>query len=101
VSAKWSDQVARLKESGLSIRAFAAREGVKQGSLSYWKWRLEHPRAPRAKARPIRFVQLKPTKAPAAPFELLLRSGQTVRVPQGFDDSELLRLVAALEGAGS
>jgi hypothetical protein len=37
------------------------------------------------------------TPAPAARFEIVLRSGQTVRVPGGFDGADLARLVGILE----
>ena len=40
-AAKWARRVERLKRSGLSIRTFAAREGLPVGSLSRWKCRLE------------------------------------------------------------
>jgi transposase-like protein len=51
---------------------------------------------------PMKFVEL--TTAPAARrvvFEIVLRSGVTVRVPGGFDAGELVRLVDVLEEARS
>jgi hypothetical protein len=102
--AKWAKRVARLERSGVSIRTFAAREGLKAGSLSYWKWRLsQRGRARPAAVAPLRFVELtgrqSPSAAPApAPgFEVVLSTGRKVRVPGGFDAGELGRLVAVLE----
>ncbi len=51
---------------------------------------------------PMRFVELLTTKASAtsaqvAPFEIVLRSGQVVRVAGGFDAADLARLVGVLE----
>lgn len=105
-AARWGKRVERLERSGLSVRTFAAREGLKAGSLSFWKWKLAQGQRPRAApVSPIKFVEL--TAAPAvtvapaagAGFEVVLRAGRTVRVPAGFDAAELGRLVVALEEA--
>jgi hypothetical protein len=105
-AARWAKRVERLERSGLSIRTLAAREGLKAGSLSVWKWKLAHGREQRpaaAPAAPLKFVELTAAApaapAPAAAFEVLLRSGRTVRVSGGFDTAELARLVGALEEA--
>ena len=47
----------------------------------------------------MKFVELTTTasSAPAATFEIVLRSGRTVRVPGGFNAAELARLLAILE----
>jgi hypothetical protein len=103
--AKWAKRVARLERSGVSSRTFAAREGLKAGSVSYWKWRLsQRGRARPAAVAPLRFVELTgrqgPSAAPAPPapgFEVVLATGRKVRVPGGFDAGELGRLVAVLE----
>lgn len=98
--AKWAKRVARYERSGVSIRTFAAREGLKAGSLSYWKWRLAHGKRTRAAVAPLRFVELPVLTAPAASrFEVVLATGRTVRVPSGFEAGELARLVGVLEEA--
>jgi transposase len=98
---RWAKRVERLKKSGLSIRAFAAREGLPSGSLSHWKWKLE--RQSGQALRPTRFVELKTSGpglgGPAVPYEVVLASGRVVRVPRGFDAVELGRLVGVLEEA--
>jgi hypothetical protein len=104
--AKWAKRVARFERSGLSIRTFAAREGLKAGSLSFWKWKLAQRKSPRPGTdcvAPLRFVELttKAVRTPAAAgcFEVVLSSGRTVRVPGGFDAAELARQVGVLEEA--
>ena len=111
--AKWARRVERLGRSGLSIRTFAAREGLPAGSLSFWKWKLAQrgrraTGAGRSQEAPLRFVELKapaaaqaarPTTAPV--FEVVLGMGRMVRVPGGFDAAELVRLVGVLEEASS
>ena len=84
--------------SGLSLTCFAAREGLEVHRLYRWSRRLEDPGD-----RPTGFVEV--TAAVAARgevrFDVVLRSGQVVRVPEGFDALELRRLVAALEEASA
>ncbi len=109
-AARWAKRVERLGRSGLSIRTFAAREGLKAGSLSFWKWKLAQQgkdgEASAEPAAPLQFVELTAREAPrAAPasagFEVVLASGRTVRVARGFDAAELARLVGVLEEARS
>lgn len=102
---EWAKRLRRLEKSGLSLRRFAAREGLKAGSLSFWKWKLRQEQDRPGKAapvRPVEFIELQtePAEAAAAqPFEVELRSGRRVRVAAGFDAAELARLVVVLEEA--
>lgn len=103
---QWAERVRRQQRSGLSLRKFAAREGLKAGSLSFWKWKLGQERGSgKRKAvsvSPVRFVELRAAPvgpAAAQPFEIELRSGRRVRVAVGFDAAELARLVVVLEEA--
>jgi hypothetical protein len=106
---QWAKRVKRLERSGLSIRTFAEREGLKAGSLSFWKWKLgrdrgQNQRGVAAQAEPVQLIELRTETAarPATePFEVELRSGRRVRVTAGFDAAELARLVVVLEEARS
>jgi hypothetical protein len=107
-AAKWSERVKKLGESGLTLGEFAKREKVNAGTLSFWKWKLarrEGGRARGSRVEPLKFVELTAaTPSAAAPvpsFEVVLRSGRTVRVPGGFDAAALARLVNVLEEARS
>lgn len=113
---EWSQRVQRWVESGLTAKEFAAETGLKASTLSYWKWRLgseqraqssvpvaakrETARRPeRARESTPTFVELAPAPASCAvPLELVLHDSVTVRVPVGFDEttlSRVLRLVGA------
>jgi hypothetical protein len=104
---QWAERVRRQERSGLSLRKFAEREGLKAGSLSFWKWKLGQERRggkrTAAAVSPVRFVELRAEAvgppAPAQQFEVELRSGRRVRVAVGFDAAELARLVVVLEEA--
>ena len=103
---EWSERVARWKTSGLSTRELAAAEGVNASSLAWWKWKLgkgapSRPKKKRAKAsssevEPLAFVQL---RAPSSgrPVEVVLASGQVLRVPPGADVGLVASLASALE----
>lgn len=80
-----------LDESGLSVYAFATREGLDADRLYRWRARLSGSGRRRSPA----FVEIKP--AATSPIEVLLRSGLVLRVPGGFDEGTLRRLVGALD----
>ena len=112
----WAKRVERWKDSGLSAKDFAAELGINARSLSWWRWQLsksdavgETPRprrrrsrspsatAPLAKAlSPMTFVEMTAAVMPE-PLEIVLPSTLRVRVPTGFDDATLGRLLDALE----
>lgn len=102
---KWAERVKRQERSGLSLRRFAEREGLKAGTLSFWKWKMGQERCRRessASMEAVKFIELTAAPAPtptgkAPAFEVQLRSGRSVRVTAGFDAAELARLLAVIE----
>jgi transposase-like protein len=99
--------LAALSESGLSIRAFAAREGLSAQRLFRWRRCLGED-APSS----LSFEELIPAAAPASSaggatseererLEIVLRSGVVVRVPESFTASALSRLLDVLSGQRS
>jgi hypothetical protein len=107
----WEERIARWEQSKLSAEEFAPLEGVRPSSLKWWRWRLsgEARRATAAaKGEPTKaaFIEVGPaTPVPEVPaqfcgsFEVVLRNGRVVRVPTGFSDGELARVLAVAEGA--
>jgi transposase-like protein len=83
----------RLEGSGLSVREFAARHGVDAHRLYRWRAQLGSAGVAPAPA----FVEIK--AAASAAIEVALRSGHVIRVPDGFAEETLRRVVAALEGS--
>jgi len=80
----------RLESSGLSVRRFAARENLKVQRLYHWRAQLGST----ARRGPA-FVEIK--SMVTATIEVVLRSGHVLRVPSGFDEETLRRLIATLE----
>ena len=91
---KWRGHLESLDASGLSLRAFAVREGLNTNTLWGWKKRLRGTRP-----SPPTFVALSVTPKPSAlpGFELVLREGLVLRIPADFDAPVLARIVHALE----
>jgi transposase-like protein len=98
--ARWTEAdavaaLAALKQSGLSVALFAAREGLDAQRLYVWRRKL---------ARHSDFIELTPTTpvdvgATLRGFEVALRSGHVVRLSEQFDAEAFRRLVAVLEEA--
>lgn len=95
IERRWTADVARaalsaLADSGLSVAAFAAREGLDAQRLYGWRRRLGLPES----VSPS-FVEV--TAAAVAPMEIILRSGHVVRLSPSFDTPALVRLLKVLE----
>ena len=109
---EWRERLKRWAKSGLRAGEFAEQEGVTVSTLYRWARRLAlgpveqgrgRPRSPRSDAPPaVLPVVITPALAalpgPAPVLEVLLRGGEVVRVPPGFDDDTLVRIVRALGG---
>ena len=44
--AKWSRIIERQQQSGQTVAAFAAEQGINRNTLSWWKWNLTRGREP-------------------------------------------------------
>lgn len=107
--AEWVKRVERWQDSGLTAKEFAAELDVSPSSLTYWKLKLRRERGAGGKAEAQaaqlavtstpKFLQLLPTSTNAeggAALELILREGVVVRVPPGFDEPTLSRLIGVV-----
>jgi len=102
----WAEWVRQAEASGLSIPAFAAKHRVSKSALYYWRRRFarampaEATSAPPTSSTALAFVRLEASLAAisAVPIEVLLRNGRVVRVPVGFDDGALTRVLDVAEG---
>jgi transposase-like protein len=95
---RWNVQEARavlehLDASAMSVHAFAARHGVDKQRLNRWRAQLGSAILAPAPA----FVEIRSGSTTAA-IEVALRSGHMVRVPDGFTEETLRRVVAVLDG---
>lgn len=100
---RWTEEQARAvldaqARSGMTLRAFARREGLDPQRLRRWERQLGG--ATRSGAPPkATFVEVAP-RAAAAVVDVVLRSGIVLRVSETIEPMALRRLVSALdEGA--
>lgn len=110
--ARWVSVLEEWKASGLSPADFCARRSIVFSKFRWWRGHISKrgtlvSQGKGAGAKPA-FVPLVVRAASAnaeaailevPPLELVLRGGCVVRVPAGFDEVCLVRLVAALESS--
>jgi len=100
--------VKRWRRSGSSTAEFAAAEGIKPSTLSWWAWKLglsERGRSePRRSRRsdtqalqllPVQIVSTPPATAPETAIEIAT-GGRIVRVRRGFDRDSLATVLELL-----
>ena len=79
----------RLSASGLSVREFAEAEGLDPQRLYRWRAQIGVASAPA-------FVEIARTPSSTPRVEVVLGSGHVVRVPDGFSEETLRRVMAVL-----
>ena len=103
--ATWSKRIESWQRSGLSATEFAARHGLRERTLTWWRWRLGRGakssaltvrKGATAAVGPLTFVEMT-SAASREPFEVVLTSDVRVRVPASFDERVLVRLLDVLE----
>ena len=80
--------------SGLSVRAFALREGLDVQRLFRWRRRLATETEP--SSAPLGFVEVQRPRR-AEPIEVVLLSGRILRVAESVDADALARIADVLD----
>jgi transposase len=105
----WRDHVAGWKSSGLSLRLYSERHGLKAGTLGYWNSRLKAQAAApltssagsETAATFLAVHVAEPAVSVSEPrddrIELVLKGGSVLRVGRGFDAMTLDRLLDVVE----
>jgi transposase-like protein len=92
--AYWREHITAQSTSGLSARAYCRRAGLHEHSFYAWRKRL------RVAGAPVRFALVEPIAASAPPtrsaLELVLASGDCLRIFPGFDPDTLRTVLVAL-----
>ena len=85
----WRQRIAQQETSGQSIRAYCRGRGLPEHAFYGWRQRL------RKQSAPVRFalVETKLTEEKVPPIELILASGERLRIPH---DAATLKLVLAV-----
>ena len=88
---KWSELIRQQQESGLSVTAFCRGHGFSDQTFYNWRKRL-------AGSEPVRFalVEAATVAAEQLPLELLLVSGDRLRIAPGTDATTLRTVLNVL-----
>jgi transposase-like protein len=103
-------QVRAWTASGLSAAQFAPQVGVSPSTLTWWRWKLRREGAQRTRSSrrrgrtkaPFPFVEIVPEATAEGPrvsavLELQL-ADVTLRIPEGFEERTLVRVLQVLRG---
>lgn len=95
--AAWAERLTRFDASGQSVLDFCRAEAVSGQSFYYWRRKLADTAATPAAVPDFLPVRISPA---AAPVELVLPGGATLRLSPGCDLAFVRSLVEALAGGG-
>lgn len=89
----WRQRIAQQEKSGPSVSAFCREQGLSEPTFYAWRQRLR--KQMRKQNTPVRFalVETKPAEETVPPIELMLASGDRLRIPH---DAATLKLVLAV-----
>ena len=99
---RWTEEDARnalkaLHESGKPVSVFAAEHGIDAQRLYSWRRRLGGAERTTFQELVVRAPALRSVAdAESSPFEIVLASGDVIRVPRSFDGAALSRLLEVL-----
>ena len=90
----WRDRITEQQRSGMSVQRFCEEKGLTEQSFYLWRKRLR-------KQQPMRFALVKTEPArqhltTESGLELVLATGERLRIGAGVDALELRRVVEAL-----
>jgi transposase-like protein len=88
----WRKLIGQQEQSGLSVRAFSKQHGTSEHSFYQWRKRL-------AERLPMKFALLETNRAAptaVAAGEVILASGERLRIAPGIDASTLRQVLSVL-----
>ena len=87
---EWAERIAAQQRSGNSVKQFCKEQGLTEGSFYAWRKRLQ-------KKEPVRFALVDRGAArQEAAVELVLATGERLRISAGVDGATLRTVLDAL-----
>jgi hypothetical protein len=87
---EWAERIAAQQRSGISVKQFCKEQGVTEGAFYAWRKRLQ-------KNEPVRFALVDRRAArPEAALELVMATGERLRIGAGVDAAALRTVMEAL-----
>jgi len=99
----WQMAIETWQASGMSISKFCRLEGLSEGTFYNWRKKLNggHSQPDKQTARsPAAFIEVAMPKSNHAVLELLLSSGNTLRISSTADNKTLSNVISVLRQAG-
>jgi transposase-like protein len=89
----WRERIAEQERSGMPVQQFCEERGLTEQSFYVWRKRLRKPQAMR-----FALVETAPARqrATEVDLELVLKTGERLRIGVGVDPTALRRVLAAL-----
>ncbi|NIA31952.1 MAG: hypothetical protein GWP06_18835 [Actinobacteria bacterium] len=101
----WQMVMETFKTSGLSVRNFCKKEGLSEPAFYAWRKKLtknDEPKkdSPKDNKNSSAFIKVSVPQNNSAPLELMLSSGNSLRISSGTDSQTLTNVLSALCEAG-
>ena len=99
----WQMVIETWQESGMSVSKFCKAEGLSEGTFYNWRKKLSGAHSQRNKPAapgPSAFVEIAMPKSNHAALELVLCSGNTLRISSAADNKTLSNVISVLRQAG-
>jgi hypothetical protein len=96
----WRMAIETWQSSGLSVRQFCKQEGLPEPAFYSWRKKLigDNTESENQDASP--FIEVSMPRSNSAAVELLLTSGNTLRIPAGVDTATLSTILSVARSVG-
>ena len=94
---QWQERIAEQERSGTSVRRFCRERGIREHLFYYWRKRLRHQQEPMRFALVDREAARR-EPAPEANLELVLATGERLRIGAGVNVTTLRAVLEVLRG---
>jgi len=99
----WQMVIETWQDSGMSVSKFCKAEGLSEGTFYNWRKKLSGDQSQRnahADPSPPAFIEIAMPKSNHATLELVLCSGNTLRISSTADNKTLTSVISVLRQAG-
>jgi len=96
----WQMAIETWRVSGLSIRQFCKQEGLTEPAFYIWRKKLTGSDTESENLDTLPFIEVSMPQSNPTGIELLLTSGNTLRIPAGADSTTLSTVLSVVRAAG-
>ena len=96
----WQMAIETWRSSGLSVRNFCKQEGLSTSALYSWRKKLDQSNDAVEEASSPAFIEVTMPENKPASLELLLTSGNILRIGTAVESTTLTNVLSALREAG-